>query len=498
MPDIKCNLCNCWRNSSELKSLCSSTYSWYHEYLLSNGKTFNVNELFSCKGCTKALYTMKKDLSIVSISHSSESFPELMEINDDNDGLTLDNITFIGSGHKRCVVLYAPHGIRSCTSHLLNGDRLRPDEHIDIENRFPIPTSLSSTEASELFSDLFSLIDELRSSSHLDFDSILLTDEDYQAWTGWTKEQFNLMFQYISSHLRSSSNRTSRNAFASFWIKLKTNLSFRQIGSLFNMIGDSELRRKRASDTFDSVRELLMLHFVSAHLGIGHITIDEAKIHNTAYTKDIIRIICTGLNCCRGAMFINASSPYHQKLAQIMRIRVSSRSILQQLVDMGAISSRSRCKKKIEDVDFEFPQLSLDDLHVLFLSSYKIKLAPAYVEEHLDKDGDYIIGIGDDNDFILRCTIQSRHSNAVKYKTWIQYSLTGEPIVAWYCTCTAGAMTLGSCSHVVSIIWYLSYARHHDFQVSQGRHRIQQAVMERTIESEGDVEEIDSNHDEED
>ncbi|CAM4988188.1 unnamed protein product [Rotaria socialis] len=291
MPDIKCNLCNCWRNSSELKSLCSSTYSWYHEYLLSNGKTFNVNELFSCKGCTKALYTMKKDLSIVSISHSSESFPELMEINDDNDGLTLDNITFIGSGHKRCVVLYAPHGIRSCTSHLLNGDRLRPDEHIDIENRFPIPTSLSSTEASELFSDLFSLIDELRSSSHLDFDSILLTDEDYQAWTGWTKEQFNLMFQYISSHLRSSSNRTSRNAFASFWIKLKTNLSFRQIGSLFNMIGDSELRRKRASDTFDSVRELLMLHFVSAHLGIGHITIDEAKIHNTAYTK-----VCIGFH----------------------------------------------------------------------------------------------------------------------------------------------------------------------------------------------------------
>ncbi|CAF1551245.1 unnamed protein product [Rotaria magnacalcarata] len=316
MPDIKCNLCNCWRNSSELKSLCSSTYSWYHEYLLSNGRTFNVNELFSCKGCTKALYTIKKDLSIVSISHSSESFPELMEVNDDNDGLTLDNITFIGSGHKRCVVcsllvsskmvlmpkaarldlllfyeLYAPRGIRSCTSHLLNGDRLRPDEHIDIENRLPIPTSLSSTEASELFNDLFSLIDELRSSSHLDFDSISLTDEDYQAWTGWTKEQFNLMFQYISSHLRSSSNRTSRNAFAIFWIKLKTNLSFRQIGSLFNMIGDSELRRKRASDTLDSVRELLILHFVSAHLGIGYITIDEAKIHNAAYTK-----VCIGFH----------------------------------------------------------------------------------------------------------------------------------------------------------------------------------------------------------
>ncbi|CAF1537195.1 unnamed protein product, partial [Rotaria sordida] len=75
---------------------------------------------------------------------------------------------------------------------------------------------------------------------------------------------------------------------------------------------------------------------------------------------------------------------------------------------------------------------------------YNIKQAPAYVEEHLDEDGDYIIDVGDDNDLILRCTIQSRHSNAVKHKTWIQYSFSGEPIVSWYCTCSAGAMTVGS------------------------------------------------------
>ncbi|CAF0777785.1 unnamed protein product [Didymodactylos carnosus] len=309
MPDIKCTLCNCWKNSSELKSLSSSNYSWYHEYLSSNGKTFNINELFYCKGCKKALYTIKKDLAVASISASSQSFPELMEVDDDNEGLTLDNVTFTGSGHKRCVVcpasvsskmvlmpkparldlplfyrLFAPHGVRCCTSHLLNGDRLRPDEHIDIENRLSIPTSLSPTEVRELFNDLFSLIDALRSSSHLDFDNPSLTNEDYQAWTGWTKEQFNLMFQYISNHLCSSSNRTTRNAFAIFWIKLKTNLSFRQIGSLFNMPGDSETRRKRASDAFDSIRELLILHFVSEHLGIGHTTVDDAKTHNTAYT----------------------------------------------------------------------------------------------------------------------------------------------------------------------------------------------------------------------
>ena len=244
-----------------------------------------------------------------------------MEVDDDNEGLTLDNVTFTGSGHKRCVVcpipvsskmvvmpkavrldlllfyrLYAPHEVRCCISHLLNGDRLRPDEPIYITNRLLIPTSLSSAEARELFNDLFSLIYTLRSSSHLDFDNPSLTNEDYQAWTGWTKEQFNLMFQYISSHLRSSVNRTTRNAFAIFWIKLKTNLSFRQIGSLFNMPGDSESRRKRATDAFDSVRELLISHFVSKHLGVGHITVDDAKTHNTAYTKVCFRWIFDSLH----------------------------------------------------------------------------------------------------------------------------------------------------------------------------------------------------------
>jgi hypothetical protein len=233
MPDIKCTLCNCWKHASELKSLSSSTYSWYHDYLSSNGKTFNINQLFYCNGCKRVLYNFKEDLAVVSISDSSQSFPESMEVDDDNEHLILDNVTFTGSSHKRCVTcptlvsskmvvmpkparldllllyrLYAPHGVRCCTSHLLTSKRLRPDEHIDIENRLPIPTSLSPTEAGELFNDLFSLIDELRSASHLDFDSPSLTNEDYQAWTGWTKEQFNLMFQYISSHLRSSSNRT--------------------------------------------------------------------------------------------------------------------------------------------------------------------------------------------------------------------------------------------------------------------------------------------------
>lgn len=45
----------------------------------------------------------------------------------------------------------------------------------------------------------------------LNFDDFSLTDEDYSAWTGWTKEQFDHLHDCISHHLRSSSHRSTRN-----------------------------------------------------------------------------------------------------------------------------------------------------------------------------------------------------------------------------------------------------------------------------------------------
>ena len=70
-----------------------------------------------------------------------------------------------------------------------------------------------------------------------------------------------------------------------FWIKLKTNLSFRQIGSLFNINGNSGKRRPCAAKAFDSVRNLLVKYFVPNHLGIGHMQIEDTTAHNTACSK---------------------------------------------------------------------------------------------------------------------------------------------------------------------------------------------------------------------
>ena len=59
--------------------------------------------------------------------------------------------------------------------------------------------------------------------------------------------------------------------------------------------------------------------------------------------------------------------------------------------------------------------------------------------------------------------------------------MTGDPAATWYCTCPAAAITIGCCSHVASIIWYLSYSRNIDCQKYTPRRRLCQTVLERTI-----------------
>ena len=163
--------------------------------------------------------------------------------------------------------------------------------------------------------------------------------------------------------------------------------------------------------------------------------------------------------------------------------RLSQRNILQQRIESGSFSAPARWTKTIENVDFDFPRLTIEDLRFLFFGTYKIKIAKSYFEEHQEPDGDYMIELGDTDDNILRCRIQSRHSNATKHKAWIQYSMTGDPIVAWYCTYPAGAITVGCCLHVASIIWYLSYGPNIDYKQSTAQRRLCQTILERTFES---------------
>ncbi len=103
-------------------------------------------------------------------------------------------------------------------------------------------------------------------------------------WTGWTREQFDEMERHLVG-CRRSNNRSVRSSLAMFWMKLKTDLSFEQIASLFNL--DLEHGRKYVGEAIHSVAKDLETYFVPLHLGVGHLSREEAMAHNTTFSSTL-------------------------------------------------------------------------------------------------------------------------------------------------------------------------------------------------------------------
>ena len=147
-------------------------------------------------------------------------------------------------------------------------------------NRQTSTAKLESSALLKLFNNVLGLLQEATTAARLDFTDASLSDEDYLACTGWNKLQFEHMVNLVQPHIRTSSNREARNVMGMFWIKIKANLSFRQIDCLFNISGDGDNRRKLISRTFDSIRQILVDKLAPQYLGIGHLSRTEAINHN--------------------------------------------------------------------------------------------------------------------------------------------------------------------------------------------------------------------------
>ncbi|CAF4293350.1 unnamed protein product, partial [Rotaria sp. Silwood2] len=85
--------------------------------------------------------------------------------------------------------------------------------------------------------------------------------------------------------MRDSKHRSIADALVMFWIKLKSNLSYSQIGTLFNYDLSSEDRRKRVSKACDGIQHALLTHFVPRFLGLGHLNRSTLLSHHTSYSK---------------------------------------------------------------------------------------------------------------------------------------------------------------------------------------------------------------------
>ena len=142
--------------------------------------------------------------------------------------------------------------------------------------------------------------------------------------------------------------------------------------------------------------------------------------------------------------------------ARRMLDRVSKTNELQQLVEENHLERRSAQWESADECQIsDFPKLDDTMLRLLTLGTYQLKMSSSYIQEFVG--GDCILQLFRENDGLLRVRLQSRHVSSKSYLVWIKYD--SDHVQAWYCKCRAGARTVGTCSHVAAIIWYLGQSR---------------------------------------
>lgn len=171
-------------------------------------------------------------------------------------------------------------------------------------------------------------------------------------------------------------------------------------------------------------------------------------------------------------------SVHAQDFLNIIREKMELPNDLHTYVQERQINRRQAVFERLDANQLvDFPRLNEVDVILLALGTYQLKLAKSYCGEHL-QNGLYTIdvcrenaindlpNVQGNNVWLLRGRIQSRHVRARTYYTYIVIDLNQvgrNAITQHYCTCLTGRRTIGSCAHLISIVWYLGYARYNAF-----------------------------------
>lgn len=174
----------------------------------------------------------------------------------------------------------------------------------------------------------------------------------------------------------------------------------------------------------------------------------------------------------------------YPEVANMMMARLNQPNVLKPLVEHLNLTQLRVIWRQLEDssivTDTDFPQLEWTDLHHISLGSYQLTNSVSYYARHRQSpDGAFFVyiydpppkhrvstiryadyGIQVQDPLLLKCRVKSRYRAGVDHYEFvlIDKAKTGrEAIIAYHCSCKVGARTVGCCSHIMTIIWFLSY-----------------------------------------
>ncbi|XP_043262240.1 uncharacterized protein LOC122403027 [Colletes gigas] len=161
------------------------------------------------------------------------------------------------------------------------------------------------------------------------------------------------------------------------------------------------------------------------------------------------------------------------KLAQELLHKSKEVNVVHARVEIERLCYRNAMWIHLNDEHLHnFPHLTLEYLRDLTIGTFQVRLARSYVQDKMQRDDTEEFQLDSllDEPGLIRVRVFSRFRNATKHQIFIAYNILEsdgvdddtEPILGYYCTCKSGARTLGTCSHVASVLWYLGYARYQD------------------------------------
>ncbi|XP_066595448.1 uncharacterized protein [Prorops nasuta] len=161
---------------------------------------------------------------------------------------------------------------------------------------------------------------------------------------------------------------------------------------------------------------------------------------------------------------LNSDVEYLDEIVESMKSRNVAENTLFEEVKRNGWQRKKLCFKTISSSDLlDFPEITEKDLIILFSGTYQYKQAISYLAEMMDDSNNITIQFVKDKSNILKALVQSRHMSRKIYRCFIEYnrnSIGYYGVKRYCCECANGLRTVGCCSHIAAIIYYLAYGRY--------------------------------------
>jgi hypothetical protein len=146
----------------------------------------------------------------------------------------------------------------------------------------------------------------------------------------------------------------------------------------------------------------------------------------------------------------------------------------------GSLCRKSASFESIDGSSIDdFPQLTEADLRLITLGIYQPRMARSYYAEHIKTNGRLEIEVckhvkplsltshgfsvdGRDS-MLIRGRIQSRHRCSFRYFIYILIDRKRggvETVWGYCCSCPNGLRTVGCCSHIATVLWFLGLGQY--------------------------------------